>query len=64
MANVNPDPEMTNYENWQLKFFGNIISSAPAVPDEEFEAGISELNEMAAQIDTWAELQIQEASHA
>lgn len=64
MANVITPAENSNYENWQMQVHGNVLSSYPESPNEEYENGIAELNELAASIDTWAELLIQEAAHA
>ena len=54
----------TNYENWQLEKYGNVIGTIESTPDGElFESGIEELNRLAEWMNEQAERQLEEHSH-
>ena len=54
----------TNYENWQLEKYGNVIGTIESTPDGElFESGIEELNRLAEWMSEQAERQLEEQSH-
>ena len=54
----------TNYENWQLEKYGNVIGQIETTPDGElFESGIEELNWLAEWMNEQAERQLEEQSH-
>lgn len=51
----------TNYENWQLEKYGNVIGSIETTPDGDlFESGIDELNRLAEWMNEQAERQLEE----
>ena len=51
----------TNYENWQLEKYGNVIGSIETTPDGDlFESGIEELNRLAEWMNEQAERQLEE----
>jgi len=51
----------TNYENWQIEKYGNVIGSIETTPDGDlFESGIDELNRLAEWMNEQAERQLEE----
>jgi len=53
--------ENTNYENWQLEKYGNVIGAIESTPDGElYESGIEELNRLAEWMNEQAERQLEE----
>ena len=51
----------TNYENWQLEKYGNVIGTIESTPDGElYESGIEELNRLAEWMNEQAERQLDE----
>lgn len=61
MTNVATKPEPTNYEQWQLENYGNVIPPIEITPDGDLlESGIEELNRMADWINEMAERQMEE----
>lgn len=51
--------ELTNYEQWQLEKYGNILPTPEATSDGElYESGIEELNRLADWMDYQTEPQL------
>lgn len=62
MANVTPPRELTNYEQFQLEKYGNVLPTPEATPEGDlFESGIEELNRLAEWTNAQAEQQLFEA---
>lgn len=62
MANVTPPRELTNYEQFQLEKYGNVLPTPEATPEGDlFESGIDELNRLAEWTNAQAEQQLFEA---
>jgi hypothetical protein len=56
MPNVEVNSNLTNYENWQLQVYGNVISPVGYTPESEmYESGLEELDRMAEWINSQAE---------
>lgn len=61
MANLNQTPELTNYDQFQLEKYGNILPTPEATPEGDlFESGIEELNRLAEWTNAQAERQLYE----
>ena len=59
MANITQTLELTNYEQFQLNKYGNILPTPEATPDGDlFESGIEELNRLAEWTNAQAEQQL------
>ncbi len=63
MTNVATKPQPTNYEQWQLEKYGNVVAPVECTPDGElFESGIEEINRLAEWTNEQAERQLEEQS--
>ena len=49
--------DLTPYQRWQLENKGNILPVTRSVYDEEFEAGIEDLNRLSESIERQAEFE-------
>jgi hypothetical protein len=62
MANINQKIELTNYQQWELERYGNVLPDVSATPEDElYESGIEELDRFAEWMTANAERQNWEA---
>lgn len=58
MANIDQTNELTNYQQWQLEKYGNIIPDINVTPEGDlYESGLEELDRLAEWINAQAEQQ-------
>jgi hypothetical protein len=55
-----PVEEMSNYDQFQLEKYGDVLPSAESMPDGSFEGGIDELNRLAEWIESQSEMELME----
>lgn len=62
MANIAPPRELTNYEQFQLEKYGNVLPTPEATPEGDlYESGLEELDRLAEWTNAQAEQQMYEA---
>lgn len=59
-TNINPIVELTNFQEWQLSRYGNVLDMPEINPDGELESGKEDLDRLAEWIHQQSERQMHE----